>query len=142
MKEFNARTTKVRPNVLLQTTITPRTDKSYKFTIRSPEAQWFIKRAARVHTGSSAALTQPVSYITTKELFHIAKSKSMDPNLLGIPTYNVVRSLMGTAEAMGIRVSKDPHPDWPKRDIISPGELDSLRKEHKLRNKASKKAKR
>ncbi|CAJ1361498.1 unnamed protein product [Effrenium voratum] len=139
-KEFNARTTKVRPDVPLQTTLFPRTDRSYKFFIRSPHASWFLLRAARLPKGSDFGNgAPPVGNITLKELYHIAKVKSMDPQLIGVPVRTICLSLMRTAKAMGIQITRELQPDFAKRNDEPVEGLEERRKQLRLLNKASKK---
>mmetsp|Transcript_95835 Transcript_95835/g.200319 ORF Transcript_95835/g.200319 Transcript_95835/m.200319 type:complete len:181 (+) Transcript_95835:210-752(+) len=136
-KEFNARTTKVRPEVPLQVTLVPKTDRTYKFFIRSPNSPWFLKRAARLHTASSfGASREPVGNVTWKELYHIAKAKSMDPQLIGVPLRVICLSLLRSAKAMGIVVSNELLPEFQKRNDTHILELEELRKAHRLKSKA------
>eukprot|EP00933_Yihiella_yeosuensis_P081541 TRINITY_DN95176_c0_g1_i1.p1 TRINITY_DN95176_c0_g1~~TRINITY_DN95176_c0_g1_i1.p1 ORF type:complete len:182 (+),score=38.53 TRINITY_DN95176_c0_g1_i1:78-623(+) len=139
-KDFNARTTKVRPEVPIQATLCPKTDRTYKFFIRSPQAQWFLQRCARIPKGGDyGAAAPPVGNITLKELYHIALAKSMDPQMVGVPVRVICLSLIRTAKAMGILVSKDLQPEFSKRDDQAVEELEELRKQLRLRNKATKK---
>ncbi|CAJ1361499.1 unnamed protein product [Effrenium voratum] len=104
-KEFNARTTKVRPDVPLQTTLFPRTDRSYKFFIRSPHASWFLLRAARLPKGSDFGNgAPPVGNITLKELYHIAKAEIRGQGLQNPPTVTITGqpSLKGGRVSLGV----------------------------------------
>lgn len=141
-KDFNARTTKVRPEVPIQATLVPRTDRTYKFFIRSPMAPWFLLRVARLPKGSDFGNgAPPVGNITLKELYHIAKAKSMDPQFIGIPTRTICLSLMRTAKQMGIKITKDLQPEFAKRNDEPVEGLEERRKQLRLLNKASKKGK-
>lgn len=141
-KDFNARTTKVRPEVPLQATLVPRTDRSYKFFIRSPLASWFLLRCARLPRASSFGNgAAPVGNITLKELYHIAHAKSMDPQMIGIPIRTICLSLMRTAKAMGIKVTRELELDFAKRNDEPVEGLEERRKQLRLLNKASKKGK-
>ncbi|CAK9066343.1 unnamed protein product [Durusdinium trenchii] len=141
-KDFNARTTKVRPEVPIQATLVPRTDRTYKFFIRSPYSPWFLLRCARLPRGSSVGNGgPPVGNITFKELYHIAKAKSMDPQLIGIPTRTICLGLMRTAKQMGIKVTRELEPEFAKRNDEPVEGLEERRKQLRLLNKASKKGK-
>ncbi len=141
-KDFNARTTKVRPEVPIQATLVPRTDRTYKFFIRSPMAPWFLLRVARLPKGSDWGNgAPPVGNITLKELYHVAKAKSMDPQFIGIPTRTICLSLMRTAKQMGIKITKDLQPEFAKRNDEPVEGLEERRKQLRLLNKASKKGK-
>mmetsp|Transcript_80555 Transcript_80555/g.228032 ORF Transcript_80555/g.228032 Transcript_80555/m.228032 type:complete len:181 (+) Transcript_80555:143-685(+) len=139
-KEFNARTAKVRPEVPVQVTLVPRTDRTYKFMMRTPQVQWFLRRAARIPSGSTWGWAQaPVGNVTLKEVYHIALAKSMDPSFVGVPIRTICISIMSTARAMGILVSRELSPEFSKRDDQPVETLEQLRKELRLRNKASRK---
>jgi large subunit ribosomal protein L11 len=139
-KEFNARTLKVRPEVPLQVTIVPRTDRSYKFFLRSPQANWFLMRVARQPRGSDwTSGASPTGNVTLKEIYHIARAKSMDPNMIGVPVYAICHGLIRTARAMGITVTRELLPEFSKRDDVAVERLEDLRKDLRLKNKAGKK---
>merc|ERR1712083_723936 len=136
------RTTGVRPEVPIQVVLVPKTDRSYAFYLRTPQVQWFLQRVARIPKGSDwGAGKPPVGNITLKEVYHIAKVKSMDPPLVGVPVRAICFSVIGTAKAMGITVTKDLLPEFSKRDDQPVETLEALRKELRLRNKAGKRGK-
>ena len=134
-KEFTARTTKVRKDVPLQVTIVPFADKTYKFAIRSPSVKWFVRRAARMPVCGNSGEKGYVGNITLKEIYHIAKMKCMDPQFIGMPLRAICMSVMGTARAMGIQVSRDRLPEFKNRDDVDVTQLDKLRKDLKAQNK-------
>lgn len=139
-KEINERTKKVADDVPIQTTLVPRTDRTYKFFVRSPKAAWFLMRAARLPRSSErGAGAAPVGNITYKELFHIAKAKSMDPQMIGTPLRTICLGLLRTASAMGIKVTRELEPEFSKRNDVEVTTLEIRRKEIRLQNKAGKK---
>ena len=73
----------------LQATLFPRTNYTYRYLIRSPQTEWFLKRAGRCPLGKQYR-DQWVSNITYKEAFHIAKQKSTDPQFIGVPLKTIV----------------------------------------------------
>ncbi|EPR59075.1 putative ribosomal protein L11 [Toxoplasma gondii GT1] len=139
-KEFNARTANVRPEVPLQVTIVPLTDRSYKFSIRAPSNIWFLLRTARCPMGSESPGHQSVGNVTLKEIYHIARCKSMDWPLIGMSLRGICRSLIGTARASGIEISKEILPAYHKRDYTDVQALESMRKDMRQRKKAAKRA--
>ncbi|KEP64376.1 UNVERIFIED_CONTAM: ribosomal protein L11, putative [Hammondia hammondi] len=139
-KEFNARTASVRPEVPLQVTIVPLTDRSYKFSIRAPSNIWFLLRTARCPMGSESPGHQSVGNVTLKEIYHIARCKSMDWPLIGMSLRGICRSLIGTARASGIEISKEILPAYHKRDYTDVQALESMRKDMRQRKKAAKRA--
>mmetsp|Transcript_27797 Transcript_27797/g.64186 ORF Transcript_27797/g.64186 Transcript_27797/m.64186 type:complete len:181 (-) Transcript_27797:60-602(-) len=138
-KEFNARTTKVRPEVPMQVTIVLRSDRTYKFLIRSPQSKWFLMRTARLPMASNHAVKEVVGAVTLKEIYHIAKAKCMDPNFIGVPVRTICMSLINTCRAMGISVGKELPHEFRKRDDVPVMALEELRKQERLRKKAGKK---
>ena len=140
-KEFNARTAQVRSDVPLQVTIVPSTDKSYRFIIRSPQGQWFIRRAARAHTLSSEGSKTIVGNITFKELYHIAQAKAADPQFIGASLRSICASLLGTCRSMGVKVTRELELEYMDRDDVSVVDLLRLRKEARSLNKLGRKAK-
>eukprot|EP00392_Amoebophrya_sp_AT5.2_P006600 g6612.t1 len=130
-KDFNARTSQVRPEVPLQVTIFPKTDKSFKYLIRAPATKWFLHRCARL---PMAAPVQEGN-ITLKELYHIAEAKSRDPQWIGVPMKTICLAVLGTCRGMGIRVTRERLADYFKRDETRIWDLEKLRKEIRQRNK-------
>mmetsp|Transcript_62398 Transcript_62398/g.125020 ORF Transcript_62398/g.125020 Transcript_62398/m.125020 type:complete len:180 (-) Transcript_62398:104-643(-) len=141
-KEFNARTAKVRPEVPLQVTLVPRSDRTYKFLLRTPQVKWFLLRVARMPRGSPHGAAQaPWGNITLKEVYHIAMAKRLDPPWVGVPLRTICMSVIRTAKSMGIAVSRELLPEFAKRDDQPVETLETLRKELRLRNKAGRKGK-
>jgi large subunit ribosomal protein L11 len=137
IKEVNSRTSTVRPEVPLHVTVVPYSDKTHKIIVRTPQAQWFLMRAARVHTASANGALTTVGNITLKEIFHIAQTKAMDPAFIGCSLRSICVSLIGTARAMGLKVTKDL--EIIDRDDTRVVDLPRLRKETRASNKLGKK---
>mmetsp|Transcript_124884 Transcript_124884/g.364737 ORF Transcript_124884/g.364737 Transcript_124884/m.364737 type:complete len:181 (+) Transcript_124884:128-670(+) len=140
-KDFNARTAKVRPEVPIQVTLVPRSDRTYKFWLRTPQVKWFLLRVARLPRGSPFGAAQaPWGNVTLKEVYHIALAKRLDPPLVGVPLRTICLGVMRCAKGMGIHVSRELLPEFSKRDDQPVETLEQLRKEQRLRNKAGRKA--
>jgi len=139
-KDFNARTAKLNPEVPIQVTIVPRTDRSYKFYLRTPHVSWFLLRAARLPRASGQGTAAPaVGNVTLKEVYHIAKAKCMDPNMIGTPLYAICLSILGTCQQMGIQVTRELTTEFVNRDDQPVETFENLKKELRLKNKAAKK---
>ncbi|CAD7964243.1 unnamed protein product [Amoebophrya sp. A25] len=130
-KDFNTRTSRVRPEVPLQVTLFPKTDKSFRYLIRSPSTKWFLHRVARL------PMAAPVGFgnITLKELYHIAEAKSQDPQWIGVPLRTICLAVLGTCKGMGIRVTRERLQEFSKRDEVRVWDLEKLRKELRTRKK-------
>ncbi|KAL8434883.1 hypothetical protein ACSSS7_002849 [Eimeria intestinalis] len=134
-KEFNARTAKVRPDVPVQVMIVPNPD-----SLRTPSSTWFLLRAARCPMGSEHAGKQTVGNVTLKEVYHIAKCKSMDWPLIGMSLQGICRSLIGSAKAMGVQVTPTLQPAFSKRDYTLVEDLEQMRKDLRQKRKAARRA--
>lgn len=69
-KDFNERTSKVRPEVPLQVSLLPRTDKTFKYAVRSPQTKWFVHRVSRTPLAGKLGSLVGVGNITLKEVPH------------------------------------------------------------------------
>merc|ERR1711972_165644 len=116
----------------------PKTDRTYKFFIRSPISSWFLMRTARLPRGPEKDVI--MGNVTLKEVYHMARAKSMDPQLIGQPLRVICLGLHRTARALGVTITKDILPEFSKRTDTPIEQLENLRKELRLKNKASKKA--
>ncbi|GAB2279931.1 hypothetical protein Dimus_014566 [Dionaea muscipula] len=106
-KDFNARTQKYKPDTPMGVTITAYKDNTFDFTVKSPSVTWYLKKAAGIDLGSSRPGHLTASTVTLKHVYEIAKVKQADPNCQHIPLESICKSIIGTANSMGIRVSKD-----------------------------------
>ncbi|KAF4742677.1 54S ribosomal protein L11, mitochondrial, partial [Perkinsus olseni] len=79
-----------------------------------------------------------VGTITLKEVYHIARAKSMDPTNVGKPLRSIVISVIGTARAMGIQVLYKLPVQHQHRDDLPISDLDRLKKETRARSKLMK----
>ena len=74
--------------------------------MKTPPASYFIKQAASITAGSQKPGHQSVATISLKHLYGIAEVKQKDtPN---VPVESVVKALMGTCRAMGVKVVAQP----------------------------------
>eukprot|EP00922_Rhytidocystis_sp_ex-Travisia-forbesii_P069258 GHVS01103330.1.p1 GENE.GHVS01103330.1~~GHVS01103330.1.p1 ORF type:complete len:184 (+),score=26.52 GHVS01103330.1:161-712(+) len=139
-KEFNGRTAKLRPDVPVQVLLLAFTDRSFKFSLRTPSAFWFIRRAARLPTCAARPGHEEVGNVRLKEIYHIAKAKCMDPSLIGSSLSRISSHLIGTARNMGVRVSRELGEEYSKRDFQPVSQLDQMRAHQRQLNKAAKRS--
>lgn len=105
-KDFNAKTADFKPDVPIPVLITAYQDKTFEYVMKSPPASYFIKQAAGISSGSQKPGHQTTSTISLKHLYGIAEVKQKDtPN---VPVESVVKALMGTCRAMGVKVIAKP----------------------------------
>ncbi|KAK1270428.1 hypothetical protein QJS04_geneDACA020924 [Acorus gramineus] len=106
-KDFNARTQKFKPETPMAVVITAYKDNTFEFTVRSPSVTWYIKKAAGIESGGGRPGHATVSEITLKHVYEIAKVKQSDPYCQFMPIESICKSVIGTAQSMGIKVVKD-----------------------------------
>ena len=74
--------------------------------MKTPPATFFIKQAAGVTSGSQKPGHQTAATISLKHLHGIAEIKQKDAP--AVPLESIVKSLIGTCRAMGIKVVGTP----------------------------------
>ena len=105
-KDFNAKTAHIKDDVPIPVVITAYADKTFDYVTRSPPATYFLKKASGASAGSAKPGHQTTAAVSLKHVFAIAEAKSVDTP--GAPLEAVVRSVVGTARSMGIRVVARP----------------------------------
>eukprot|EP00744_Colponema_vietnamica_P007932 GILI01011359.1.p1 GENE.GILI01011359.1~~GILI01011359.1.p1 ORF type:complete len:162 (-),score=28.17 GILI01011359.1:151-636(-) len=106
-KEFNAKTSEVYPEVPMCVMLTAYEDRTFNFTVRSPQASWFLKRAAKVDKGSSRPGHDVVGKINIKYIYEIAKLKIRDPGFEHYSLEGLCKCLVGTCRTLGLQIVKD-----------------------------------
>ena len=101
-KAFNARTQDMEPGAPCPTIITYYQDKSFTMEIKTPPATYFIKKAAKVTSGSKTPSRATVGTVTTKQLREIAEAKMAD--LSANDVEQAMKIILGSARSMGIEV--------------------------------------
>ena len=101
-KAFNAQTQKMEPGLPVPVVITAYADKSFTFIMKPPPAAVLIKKAVGIQKGSAKPNTDKVGTITRKQLEEIAKTK--EPDLTAANLDAAVRTIAGSAKAMGLNV--------------------------------------
>jgi large subunit ribosomal protein L11 len=101
-KAFNAKTQGLEPGLPIPVVITAFADKSFTFIMKTPPATVLIKKAIKLDKGSAKPHVDKVGTITRAQLEEIAKTK--EPDLTAADMDAAVRTIAGTARAMGIIV--------------------------------------
>ncbi len=104
VKEFNARTAKEEPGLIIPVVITVYADRSFSFETKTPPASVLLKRAAKIAKGSSDPKREKVGKVSIKQVLEIAEYKFRDLNCNDMET--AVRTVAGTARSMGIQVKE------------------------------------
>ena len=106
-KDFNARTQKYKADTPMQVTLTAYKDSTFEFVVKSPSVSWFLKKAAGIETASSRPGHNAVSSLTLRHVYEIAKLKQSDPFCKHMSMEALCKSIIGTANSMGIEIVKD-----------------------------------
>ena len=101
-KAFNAQTQQLEKGSPIPVVITIYQDRSFTFEMRTPPVSYFIKKAAKLDSGSKAPGRDKVGSITKEQVKEIAEKKMKDLNSSTIEA--AMRMIEGSARSMGIEV--------------------------------------
>lgn len=101
-KEYNARTQKMTGSIL-PVVISVYADKSFTFITKSPPASDFLKKAAKIESGSKTPGKETCGTVTMAQVKEIAKAKMVDLNCF--EEASAIQTIMGSARSMGLVVS-------------------------------------
>jgi large subunit ribosomal protein L11 len=102
-KAFNAKTQQMEKGSPIPVVITIYQDRSFTFEMRTPPVSYFIKKAAKVESGSKAPGRDKAGKITKAQVKEIAERKMADLNCDTIES--AMRMVEGSARSMGIEVA-------------------------------------
>jgi len=103
-KAFNAQTQKIEKNTPIPVIITTYQDRSFTFELKTPPVSYFLKKAAKLASGSKTPGREVVGEVTKKQLREIAEQKMKDLNCDTIES--AVKMIEGSARSMGLTVSE------------------------------------
>ena len=101
-KSFNAKTKDLEQGTPIPVKITVYSDRSFTFEMRTPPASFFLKKAAKVTSGSKTAGRDVAGQVTMDQVREIAKTKMKDLNTDNLD--QAARTIAGSARSMGITV--------------------------------------
>ncbi|MBV8510822.1 MAG: 50S ribosomal protein L11 [Xanthobacteraceae bacterium] len=101
-KSFNAQTQQMEKGSPIPVVITIYQDRSFTFEMRTPPVSYFIKKAAKLDSGSKAPGRDKVGSITKEQVKEIAEKKVKDLNSSTLEA--AMRMIEGSARSMGIEV--------------------------------------
>ena len=101
-KQFNAATQKLEPGSPIPTVITGYSDRSFTFEMRTPPVSHFIKKAAKLESGSKTPGRDVAGSINKAQVKEIAQAKMKDLNANDLEA--AMRMVEGSARSMGIEV--------------------------------------
>jgi large subunit ribosomal protein L11 len=101
-KTFNAKTQEQEKGMPIPVTITVFSDKSFSFEMKTPPASYFLKKAAKLESGSKAPGRDLAGSVTMAQVREIAKVKMKDLNANDLE--GAAKLIAGSARSMGIEV--------------------------------------
>ena len=103
-KAFNAQTQKIEKNTPIPVIITTYQDRSFTFEMKTPPVSYFLKKAAKLESGSKTPGRDPVGQVSKKQVREIAEQKMKDLNCETVEA--AVRMIEGSARSMGLAVAE------------------------------------
>lgn len=101
-KDFNAKTSQMEKGSPIPVVITIYGDKSFTFEMRTPPVSYFLKKAAKLESGSKTPGRDNVASVTKAQVKEIAEKKMADLNCDTVEA--AMRMVEGSARSMGIQV--------------------------------------
>ena len=103
-KAFNAQTQKIEKNTPIPVIITTYQDRSFTFEMKTPPVSYFLKKAAKLDSGSKTPGREMVGQVTKKQVREIAEQKMKDLNCDTIEA--AMKMIEGSARSMGLTVAE------------------------------------
>jgi large subunit ribosomal protein L11 len=103
-KQFNAQTQNMEKGAPIPVVITAFQDRSFIFEMRTPPVSYFIKKAAKLESGSKTPGRDMAGSVTKAQVKEIAEKKLKDLNCDSIES--AMRMVEGSARSMGIEVKE------------------------------------
>ena len=101
-KAFNAKTQDQEKGMPIPVTITVFSDKSFTFEMKTAPASFFLKKAAKLSSGSKAPGISSAGSVTRAQVREIAQAKMKDLNANDIEA--AAKIIEGSARSMGLTI--------------------------------------
>ncbi len=102
-KAFNAKTGQMDKGMPIPVTITIYQDRSFTFELKTPPVSFFLKKAAKIQSGSKTPGIASAGSVTKAQIKEIAEKKMVD---LNCDTVEAAASMIeGSARSMGLSVT-------------------------------------
>lgn len=101
-KAFNAKTKDVEQGTPIPTKITVFTDRSFSFEMKTPPASFYLKKAAKLKSGSKEPGRSVAGQVTMAQVREIAALKMKDLNTDDVD--QAANTIAGSARSMGLKV--------------------------------------
>jgi large subunit ribosomal protein L11 len=103
-KQFNAQTAKEEKGTPIPVIITVYADRSFTFEMKTPPMSYFLKKAAKLESGSKTPGRDMAGSVTKAQVKEIAQKKMKDLNCDTIES--AMKMVEGSARSMGITVGE------------------------------------
>jgi len=103
-KAFNAQTQKMEKGIPIPVIITTYQDRSFTFEMKTPPVSYFLKKAAKLESGSKTPGREPVGQVSKKQVREIAEQKMKDLNCDTVDA--AMKMIEGSARSMGLTVTE------------------------------------
>ncbi|WP_174803491.1 50S ribosomal protein L11 [Martelella limonii] len=102
-KAFNAASQEMEKGMPIPVIITYFQDKSFTFVMKQPPVSYFLKKEAKIKSGSKTPGKASAGSISAEQVRKIAEAKMSDLNAADIE--GAMRMVEGSARAMGLEVT-------------------------------------
>ncbi|MEX0646098.1 MAG: 50S ribosomal protein L11 [Parvularculaceae bacterium] len=103
-KSFNAASQQMEKGMPVPVVITIFSDKSFTYSMKTPPASYFLKKAANIEKGGATPGRAIAGTVTVAQCRDIAKTKMKDLNANDLDA--ATKIIMGSARAMGLSVQE------------------------------------
>jgi large subunit ribosomal protein L11 len=103
-KSFNAASQQMEKGMPVPVVITIYSDKSFTFSMKTPPASYYLKKAAKLEKGGATPGRAVAGTVTVAQCRDIANAKMKDLNANDIEA--ATKIIMGSARAMGLTVQE------------------------------------
>jgi large subunit ribosomal protein L11 len=101
-KAFNAQTQKLEKGAPIPVVITIYGDRSFTFEMKTPPMSHFLKKAAKIESGSKTPGRDSAGSVTKAQVKEIAEAKMKDLNCSTVEA--AMKMVEGSARSMGLQV--------------------------------------
>ena len=102
-KAFNAKTQQMEKGMPIPVIITAYADRSFTFEMKQPPVSFFLKKAAKVQSGSKTPGLSTAGSVTRAQIKEIAEKKMADLNCTTVES--AMSMIEGSARSMGLTVT-------------------------------------
>ncbi|TDH07508.1 hypothetical protein EPR50_G00106810 [Perca flavescens] len=108
-KDFNEKTKELKEGIPLPIKIHVKPDRTYDLKIGQPTVSYFLKQAAGIAKGAGKTGHETAGMVSVKAVYEIAQVKAEDEcfKMRNASLENVVKSIIGSARSLGIKIVSD-----------------------------------